>query len=225
MDTVPRQPVQEWEAARRAPPGGEPAGPGATPAVADGPPAAGAWPDDGPSELPSGYGVDRLTLLVRDPRCVFAFWEVTEGGWRDAASRLPPGNGDPELVLRVFDLTDVLGPGSVIGPAPPGDYLAARINELASGGRCFDYAVAGADRWYVHLPEPGRVLAAEIGARRGAAFAPIARSALVYTPPGAAASWEMELGWSSAAIAGWCFSPTGHTSPGGWPPAVTGESC
>ena len=216
--------VHEWEAAHRPPHGREPAGPGPAPAAQGVQPAAGAWPDDGPYELPPGYGMDRVTLLVRDPRCVFAFWEVTEAGWRDAASRLPPGNADPELVLRVFDLTDVLGPASIIGPAPPGGDLAAWMGELGNGSRWFDYAVAGADRWYIHLPEPGRIVAAEIGARRGAAFVPIARSAVVHTPPGAAASWELELGWSSAAIAGWCFSPGRPTSPGGWPAAVTGET-
>lgn len=31
-----------------------------------------------PKPLPDAYGVDRLTLLVRDPHCIFAFWETFE---------------------------------------------------------------------------------------------------------------------------------------------------
>ncbi|MCC6738842.1 MAG: DUF4912 domain-containing protein [Planctomycetia bacterium] len=36
----------------------------------------GVWIDWGPS-LPQEYAQDRIALLVRDPRCVFAYWELT----------------------------------------------------------------------------------------------------------------------------------------------------
>jgi len=199
LDSSPWETVHPWEAVHRPPHGPEP------------------W--DELATLPVSYGEDRVTLLVRDPRCVFAFWEVTDGGWRDAAGVLPPGPAEAELVLRVYDLTDVLRPGA--GPAPPWQQPPLPKSGPAGSGRWFDYAVGSADRWYVHLPEPGRSVAAEIGARRGAAFVPIARSNVVHTPPGAPVTWEFELGWSSAALYGWCTSPAGAANPAGPLPAAS----
>lgn len=119
--------------------------------------------------LPGAYGQDQLTLLVRDPQCVFAFWEVTPEGW-DAAVRRLPGSGPPAPVLRVYDL----------GGCP---HLAAHWRREDARGRA-EFHVAGASSWYVHTRTPGLVLAAEIGARRGEAFVAIARSRAVATPPG-----------------------------------------
>lgn len=105
-------------------------------------------------ELPYGYGNNALTLLVRDPRCVFAFWEVTGAPL--------PGS---EPVLRVYDLT---------GKNPEHWYAADYA----------DFSVAGTSGWYVHTETPGLVLGAEIGLRRGSEFIPLARSNVVTTPPG-----------------------------------------
>ena len=118
--------------------------------------------------LPGAYGQDQLTLLVRDPQCVFAIWEVTPEGW-DAAVRRLPGSGPPAPVLRVYDL----------GGCP---HLAAHWRREDARG-CAEFHVAGASSWYVHTRTPGLVLAAEIGARR----AGVRRHRLllaVATPPG-----------------------------------------
>ena len=40
------------------------------------PPPAGVWIDWGPA-LPESYAQDRVKLLVRDPWCLFAYWELT----------------------------------------------------------------------------------------------------------------------------------------------------
>lgn len=40
------------------------------------PPPAGVWIDWGPA-LPEAYAQDRVKLLVRDPWCLFAYWELT----------------------------------------------------------------------------------------------------------------------------------------------------
>ncbi|HEY8417344.1 MAG TPA: DUF4912 domain-containing protein [Limnochordales bacterium] len=158
-------------------------------------PAGGTDPvRDGPYELPPGYGTDRLTLLVRDPWCVFAFWEVTAASWHDAARRLASDGETPQLVLRLHDLTGAQG---------------------ADGGTYTDLVVSWRDRWYIHLDRPGRTLIAEIGAGTSWSFVPIARSNVVHTPPGTVSEWA-EAGWMSVEAAYRLLSPGawGGTSPG-----------
>jgi len=156
-------------------------------------------------EVPPGYGVDRLVLLVRDPQCVFAFWEVTDHGWAAAARRLPSTGETPRLTLRVHDLTSpAAAPGGEATGWGPGAWV--------------DLVVAGADRWYLHLPQPGRTVAAEIGAGTATAFVPIARSPAVTTPPGTVAEWA-EGDWITAAVAcQFLARGPGATSPGRWSP-------
>lgn len=121
---------------------------------------------DSDYELPSNYDEDQVTLLVRDPECVFAFWEVTDAGWQRAIARLPHGDATPDLVLRVYDLD------------PTAEWDSAH-------GRGFsDFPVANTAGWYVHTDAPGLVLGAEIGAKRDGTFISIARSSAVATPPG-----------------------------------------
>lgn len=160
---------------------------------------------DGPYELPAGYGVNRLGLLVRDPRCVFAFWEVTAGGWEAAVRRLPPGGEPPRLVLQVRDRPHESA-RATLGRGAPG------VDECVR-----EYTVAGADQWYVHLDGPGRAVAAVIGARSGSAFVPIARSPTVHTPPGTVCPQEAGEWLTIQAIYGrLAGGPAGATSPGLW---------
>jgi len=195
-------------------------------------------------EPPAAYGEDMLTLLVRDPRCVFAFWEVTRAGWEAAVRLLPHADPAPSLVLRVYDLT---------GHAPSADGAGGRgaawdgaderephwlwadrrgpdwreADRLWADRRgpdwrpvdargCADFDVAGAGSWYVHLETPGLVLAAEIGAKQGAAFVPIARSQPVATPPDRV-SEEEDFDWMTVQhlyrFASWPFAG-GASSPG-----------
>lgn len=123
--------------------------------------------------------MDQLTLLVRDPWCVFAFWEVTAESWDTAASRLAWDGETPQLVLRVHDLTG---------------------HDTAAGGPYTDLVVSWANRWYIHLDRPGRILRAEIGAGTLRAFVPIARSNVVHTPPGTVSD-RSGAGWMSVEAA------------------------
>jgi len=63
-----------------------------------------------PPELPSpplpwGYGVDKITALVRSPDNLFLYWEVTNEGFRAAQGRLGAAGAHGWLNLRVYDTT------------------------------------------------------------------------------------------------------------------------
>lgn len=147
------------------------------------PPHGGPGAAEGPYELPPGEGMDRVTLLVRDPWCVYAFWEVTAQGWERAVGRLPSGGPPPRLVLRIHYLP-------ATGPADLGTAANRRHHPWTPSGRWRDLVVAGTDRWYIHLEVPGQRVAVEIGAGTLEVFAPIARSTAVVTPPGTVAGEE-----------------------------------
>lgn len=155
---------------------------------------AGDLPGDG--RLPAAYGRDILTLLVRDPRCVFAFWELTETTREAVLAR------SAATVLRIYDLTDevagtaralALTQGVPASPARRAASVAALARSMseppaawraASAGRYVDYVVDGADNWYIHTDSSGLVLAAALGLGRGDAFVPLVFSNVVVTPPG-----------------------------------------
>jgi hypothetical protein len=62
------------------------------------------------ARLPDGYPVDRVRLVVRDPRCLFAYWDV------DPASLAALGSRHGARVLAVSPLT--LRIGGQAGAAP-----------------------------------------------------------------------------------------------------------
>lgn len=138
-------------------------------------------------EVPPAYGRDQLTLLVRDPECVFSFWEVTNGGWQAAVERLNREESAAraaatDLVLRVYDIT--------------GSHREQSDDHWhpAHARGYTDFHVAGTSSWYIHTDAPGLTLAAEIGAKRGVHFVPIARSHMVATPPGRVSD-ELDEDW------------------------------
>jgi hypothetical protein len=123
-------------------------------------------PDATSAELPIVYGIDRIVLLVRDPRTLFAYWETT------AASRA-------QVLARV---------------AAPAACEALRVwTEPGAGGADRDpfagieiTPVAGVTSAYVEGLVPGTAYRAAIGLRRpDGAFVSLARSTVVTTPRGA----------------------------------------
>jgi len=151
----------------------------------------------GEERLPSAYGRDRLTLLVRDPHCVFAFWELTETTRAEGPAR------SAETVLRLYDLTEharraaersLAATDGRLSPSVRATWLAAWVRAAAweppawiasAAHRYVDYVVGGADNWYIHTDAPGQVLAAALGFGRGEAFVPVVFSNVVFTPRGA----------------------------------------
>lgn len=114
--------------------------------------------------LPDHYGVDRLTLLVRDPWWVFAYWEVTPGRSEHVLSQMPSDARDARAtVLRMYDLTG----GSFEKPAA---FFDIELRVMAS-------------QWYVDTGRPDREWGAEIGFRLpDGRFWPLVRSNRVHTP-------------------------------------------
>jgi hypothetical protein len=97
-------------------------------------------------ELPSAYGVDRLTLLARDPWCIFAYWEVTPGRREPALEALGREAEGACQVLRLYahgadgDATvDVELPVDLgsryLSVASPGASCRAEIGLSAPSGR------------------------------------------------------------------------------------------
>jgi hypothetical protein len=56
-------------------------------------------------DIPPGYDIDRIACMVRDPRWLFTYWEVTRGRLRELESRFSEEWSACRLVLRIFDLS------------------------------------------------------------------------------------------------------------------------
>lgn len=125
-------------------------------------PVPAAPPDLADDPLPDRYGEDRVTLLVRDPNWLHAYWEITESGRRRALEVL--GLESSWLTLRTH-----------IYNAPE--------DEASSG--FFDTELPHPDvrLAYVHGGRPGASFEVEIGFKTaGGRFVAVARSRRVTTP-------------------------------------------
>ncbi|HXL15040.1 MAG TPA: DUF4912 domain-containing protein, partial [Methylomirabilota bacterium] len=90
------------------------------------------------------YGEDRLYLLVRDPRCVLAVWELTAATHARAEAFARARGASPRYQIRIERRAD-----------PRGAVEAAVSVELPD-------ALAG-ERWYVSLPRSGGECRALLG--------------------------------------------------------------
>lgn len=116
--------------------------------------------------IPSGYGDDRIVLMVKDPWWLYAYWEIQPGTERAARSQLLPQEvAGLQSVLRVYDVTDVEF------PAQPAQ-------------QTFDIALSGmAANWYIQTNAPGRSFIVDIGLlTRAGRFLRLARSNRVVAP-------------------------------------------
>jgi hypothetical protein len=130
-----------------------------------------------PGDLPSAYGVDRLTLLVRDPWCLFAYWEVTPERRQQALGALGLDAEGACQVLRLY---------------AHGVDLDATVDvELPAdlGSR------------YLIVSSPGASCRAEIGLSSSSGrFVPLVSSNIVHMPS-AAPSSDTSLVWDRVARA------------------------
>ncbi len=91
-------------------------------------------------ELPKGYGLDRLTLMVRDPHWLYCYWELSPVVYSEARAEF---SGPSWTVLRVhlLDEADAIVDGWEYGVGPD------------------------STSWYVNTARPGARFRAELGLR------------------------------------------------------------
>jgi hypothetical protein len=116
-------------------------------------------------ELPDRYGRTELVLMVVDPSLLFAYWEVTSEGLREAQDALGAGMKGARAVLRFYDISLIHFDGT-------------------NAHHTFDIDIGlEARNWYVHLWTAEKSYCADLGfvARTGR-FHAITRSNIVHTP-------------------------------------------
>jgi hypothetical protein len=127
------------------------------------------------TQIPWGYGVNRVTAAAVDPDRLFVCWEITDGAiakasaalWRDRDVR------DAEMCLRVYDTTSRLFDGS-------------------NAHHHFDQRVQRGDcQWFFTIGRASSSAVVELGVRSvDGRFARIVRSKRVDFPRKRAASWR-----------------------------------
>lgn len=97
------------------------------------------------SELPDTYGDNRIVLMMRDPACLFAYWEIKKDVLDKVLNSLGTLAHSAKIVLRVYDITGIIFTGN-------------------NAHRFFDIEITrGAENWYIHVGEPNRSFCADIG--------------------------------------------------------------
>jgi hypothetical protein len=115
--------------------------------------------------LPEGYGDNHIVLLVRDPRCLYAYWEITQDKREELQQKLGIDIWQQsKLILRVEDVTDLATGGNSV------NYFDIEIDNHAMS-------------WYVHVPEANRSYRVNLGfLTHHREFYTLARSNIVTTP-------------------------------------------
>jgi len=118
-----------------------------------------------PKDLPTGYGKDRIVVMVRDPYWLHAYWELT----RQAVSRAEAALGQEwhgaKPILRLLDVSthDTTSTAEAV------------IKDIEIHGGC--------NNWYIDVQNPPRSYRIDIGyLSRHGQFYVLARSNVVTTP-------------------------------------------
>lgn len=117
-------------------------------------------------DIPWSYGMDRVTVIARDPDLCYAYWDVTDAGIDDACARLgAAANVHLRFVLRVYDTT-----GCEFTGDNANSYIDIDIERGARG-------------YYFSPNRPGAAVIVEIGLLSPEGyFKAIARSGEVWMP-------------------------------------------
>ncbi len=117
-------------------------------------------PEAGFRDMPESYATGRLLLMARDPRCLYAHWDLTSERMREFCGRSAHGH----LVVRVYQ-------GWI------GNGIAAETHVHPESRH-----------WFVHVDKPNSVFIAQLGYyEAGGLWVAVASSDAVMTPPDAAA--------------------------------------
>ena len=99
----------------------------------------------GSFDLPRHYDDNKVVLMVRDPRTIYAYWEIREDIEDEVMGKMrKKGQDVSRNVLRVYDVTE---------NNPDQDPKVVFEFELKDR----------ANNWYIHVTQPGREWMADIG--------------------------------------------------------------
>jgi hypothetical protein len=118
-----------------------------------------------PKDLPSGYGKDRIVVMVRDPYWLHAYWELTRQAVQRAEAALGQQWHGAKPILRLLDVTthDTTSTAEAI------------IRDIEIHGGC--------NNWYIDVANPPRSFRIDIGyLSKHGQFYVLARSNVVTTP-------------------------------------------
>lgn len=117
--------------------------------------------------IPHHYGVDRLVLCAKDPRWLYAYWEVSAAKQQEFIHRYGEENWQRSRpALRVFDVTGLAG--DAFG-------FSHSFREFTLD--------PWADNWFIEIGQPDRSFYAELGRiLPNGSFVPLLRSNRVSTP-------------------------------------------
>jgi hypothetical protein len=108
--------------------------------------------------LPVSYEEDKLVLLVRDPRWIFAYWDLSNQSKIKLAVEIEKSLGMLHKTLRVYEVSE-------------------------GKKRCMDIDVGNTTSWYIHVPSPDKEYQAEFGLKdENDNFVPILVSNTVRMP-------------------------------------------
>ncbi len=115
--------------------------------------------------FPHLYNKNYLVLLVRDPYCLFAYWEFSEKQKEVIARQFACTWGEIPLVMRVYDVTGI------------------NFNGANAHGYCDTPVHAMANNWYLKDMKPNCSYCVDLGIiSADGRFITILRSNVVSTP-------------------------------------------
>jgi uncharacterized protein len=131
-----------------------------------------------PKDLSTGFGKDRIVVMVRDPYWLHAYWELTHQSVQRAEAALGQDWHGARPILRLFDVSSQETTATSETP----------VRDVDIHGGC--------NNWYLEVTKPPRSFRVDIGylSRRGQFFV-LARSNVVSTPK-AGVTDQLDENWS-----------------------------
>ena len=118
-----------------------------------------------PKDLPTGYGKDRIVVMVRDPYWLHCYWELTRHAIQRAEAALGQEWHGAKPILRLLDVSSHGESSSSEAP----------LRDIDIHGGC--------NNWYIDVSSPPRSYRIDIGyLAKSGRFYVLARSNVVTTP-------------------------------------------
>ena len=127
--------------------------------------------DEKLGDFPGGYGESKISLLPRDPRWAYAYWDIPNEHKEELRRQ-----GGQQLALRIYDVSDI-----DLNYQTPHNVQEYLCDELAR-------------EWYLPIPVSDRDYIADIGYRcADGRWLVLARSAPIKVPPVYPSDWVEDV--------------------------------